>query len=266
MFQQELTGKKPGGMRKNTRPLKNKTYTAGPEYVPVSRLLSLQQTAGNRAVQRMVAAGTHHTNAGSVQAIRGTPGSSGVPSATKTQPPAPTETPRQAPATCSLGSDEGSMKTVIEKNAPPGYYGASFNHTFPAVPVGCSLAGGTVSEVVTTQRDDFRIDGSVALGRKIWTLTKENRLSEPDRIWTQAGPKGLGINPLKRGLPAVLDQNQLWYYKVPNGGSWMLGPGTILTVTLDGDIKRKETLTVTTTDHTVSRREPYRGPDLQVEK
>lgn len=158
------------------------------------------------------------------------------------------------------------LKTEKVKNAPAAYYGASFNHTFDSIPARRSLKGMQVSELVSTQRDDFRIGATeVALGRKIWTLTEKNKLDTPDDIFSQAGSKGLGVNPL-RAWPAVLDQNQIWYFRSSKRDAWELGPGITLKVTLSGDRSRKETLKVTTTDHGVSRTEAYRGPEIRREE
>ena len=173
---------------------------------------------------------------------------------------------RQSSSRCALSCAESKVKTAIEKPAPSGYYGASFNHIFDSEPEGCNLAGVQVSEFVTTQRDDFRLGmQSVALGRKIWTLTSANKLNEPDRIWTQAGLRGLGVNPL-RNWPAVLENNQLWYYRFgEQDRDWKLGPGFVLKVTLDGDRTNGKSLKVTTTDHRISREESYRGPVVRVQ-
>jgi hypothetical protein len=158
------------------------------------------------------------------------------------------------------------LKTEKVKDAPAAYYGASFNHTFGSTPAGHSLQGIQVSELVSTQRDDFQIGATnVALGRKIWTLTEKNKLDTPDAIYSQAGSKGLGVNPL-RAWPAVIDQNQIWYFRSSKRDAWELGPGITLKVTLSGDRSRKETLKVTTTDHGVSRTEAYRGPAIRMKE
>ena len=158
------------------------------------------------------------------------------------------------------------LKTEKAKNAPAAYYGASFNHTFASIPAGRGLKGFQVSEWVSTQRDDFQIGATeVSLGRKIWTLTEKNKLDTPDDIYSQAGSKGLGVNPLK-AWPAVLDQNQIWYFRSSKRDAWELGPGITLKVTLSGDRSRKETLKVTTTDHGVSRTEAYRGPEIRMKE
>ncbi len=171
---------------------------------------------------------------------------------------------RQPDRRCALSSNTDNIVTEKTANAPAAYYGASFNHKFVSDPEGCSLSGVQVSEYVTTDRDDFNQGRpTVALGRKIWTLTRENKLSEADPIWTEAGAGGLGASPVNR-WPAVLDQNQLWYYRYSASDSWKLGPGTVIKLTLHGDRSRKETLKVTTTDHGVSREEPYRGPDVRM--
>ncbi len=211
--------------------------------------LYLQRTLGNQAFQR------YHQDAMRPDLKIGGPGHDhgGV-------------IRRQASSRCALSSAESTIKTAIEKPAPSGYYGASFNHIFTSDPEGCSLAGVQVSEFVTVQRDDFRqgMQG-VALGRKIWTLTSANKLNEPDRIWTQAGLRGLGVNPL-RNWPAVLEHNQLWYYRFgEQDRDWKLGPGFVLKVTLQGDRTNKDSLKVTTTDHGVSREESYRGPAVRVQ-
>jgi hypothetical protein len=158
------------------------------------------------------------------------------------------------------------QKTEKVKDAAAAYYGAGFNHTFGSTPEGRSLQGIQVSEYVTTQRDDFQIGiGDVPVGRNIWTLTEKNKLNTPDCIYSQAGAKGLGVNPLK-AWPAVIDQNQLWYFRSSKRDAWELGPGIMLKVTLSGDRSRRETLKVTTTDHGVSRTEPYRGPAIRMKE
>jgi hypothetical protein len=158
------------------------------------------------------------------------------------------------------------LKTEKVKNAPATHYGASFNHTFDSIPEGRSLKGIQVSESVSTQRDDFQIGATdVALGRKIWTVTEKNKLDTPDDFYSQAGSKGLGVNPL-RAWPAVIDQNQIWYFRSSKGDAWKLGPGITLKVTLSGDRSSKETLKVTTTDNGLSRTEAYRGPEIRIEE
>ncbi len=158
------------------------------------------------------------------------------------------------------------LKTEKVKNAPATHYGASFNHTFDSIPAGRGLKGIQMSESVSTQRDDFRMGATdVALGRKIWTLTEKNKLDTPDNIYSQAGSEGLGVNPLK-AWPAVIDQNQIWYFRSSKRDAWALGPGITLKVTLSGDRSRKETLKVTTTDNGVSRTEAYRGPEIRIEE
>lgn len=165
---------------------------------------------------------------------------------------------------CTVSSDDTKLRTKMGKHAPPSHYGANFNHTFPSNPEGCSLNGIEVTEVVSTVRDDFGIHRpNVPAGKNIWKLTAQNTLDKPDSIWTQAGMKGLGANPVN-GWPAVLDQNQLFYYRNPGDKNWQLGPGIIIKVTLSGDLRRQKSLKVTTTDHGISRIERYRGPVIRV--
>jgi hypothetical protein len=158
------------------------------------------------------------------------------------------------------------QKTEKVKDAAAAYYGASFNHTFGSTPAGRSLQGIQVSELVSVQSDDFQIGtADVPVGKNIWTLTEKNKLNTPDCIYSQAGSKGLGVNPL-RAWPAVIDQNQIWYFRSSKRDPWKLGPGIILKVTLSGNRSRRETLKVTTTDHGVSRTEPYRGPAIRMKE
>lgn len=217
----------------------------------VDKALCLQRSIGNQAVQRLLSSGaiqaksdvgSHRQHAGEQRIIN-----------------------RKADPACALSINTESIVTEKVANAPSGYYGASFNHKFVTEPEGCSLEGVQVSEYVETIRDDFNTgQTTVKLGDNIWTLTKENKLHKPDHIWTPAGAKGIGVNPVNN-WPAVIDQNQIWCFRHTNKGDWVRGPGIVLKVTLNGDRNRRNSLKVTTTDHGVSRdNEPYRGPDIRM--
>ena len=133
-------------------------------------------------------------------------------------------------------------------NAPRAWYGANFNHTFHPLKTGCTLKGVEVSEVVSVNRDDFQSGAkNIPVGKTIWRLTSKHELHKPDSIYTEAGRhKGLGVNPVSH-WPAVLAQNQLWYYRFSSKGSWRLGPDIGIKVTLSGNMNKKNTLKVTTT-------------------
>ncbi|MCP4255207.1 MAG: DUF4157 domain-containing protein [Candidatus Scalindua sp.] len=149
-------------------------------------------------------------------------------------------------------------------NAPPGWYGANFNHTFHPLKTGCTLKGVEVSEVVSVNRDDFQTRmKNIPVGKTIWRLTSKHELHKPDSIHTQAGLKGLGVNPLLH-WPAVLSQDQLWYYRFSSKSSWRLGPGIGIKVTLSGNMNNKNTLKVTTTDNGKSISEKYSGPNIRL--
>jgi hypothetical protein len=211
-------------------------------YAPADRLLDLQRTIGNRELGRLFRRPAAIRLGRGQDVIQLTP-----------------------EASCVMGTDESKMKTEKGKDAPKGFYGADFNHIFPSLPDGCSLRGFEATEVVDTVRDDFRSGVKYApAGKTIWTLTKENRLAKPDSIWTAAGPKGIGVNPLLH-WPAVQEQNQLWYYRRSKSDSWHSGPGIVLKVTLSGDIKNRSSLNVRTTDHDKHRDEPYRGPTIRIQ-
>ncbi len=169
---------------------------------------------------------------------------------------------------CSLGSNESKVATwITRQKVPRTHYGASYNHKFDAIPTGCSLKGVQISETVSAQRDDFQTGTKdIPVGVNIWKLTARNELHRPDDIWTPVGPKGIGANPLLN-WPAVLDQNQIWYYRYSSKDRWRgSGPGFIIKVTLHGNVRKRNTLKVTTTDHGVSRTEPYRGPKIRLRK
>lgn len=229
---------------------------------PYEQIMHLQQTLGNQEVQRLYKAGEPQTTLKISQPNDLYEQKADRVADKVMRMPGPMI--QMAGQNCSVSSDETKLKTDRVKDAPPDYYGASFNHTFPSIPEGCNLKGVEVSELVDTVRDDFGIGAThVAVGRKIWTLTAQNKLNEPDRIWTQAGLRGLGANPVGK-WPAVLDQNQLFYYRSPGNKNWQLGPGIMIKLTLSGDVRRRESLMVTTTDHGVSRTEPYRGPAIRI--
>jgi hypothetical protein len=159
-----------------------------------------------------------------------------------------------------------NLRTRMMKKKPPKtYYGANYRHKFDTVPKGCSLRNVQVSEVVSTVRDDFQVNPPyIPVGKNIWRLTGKNELDKPDSIWTPAGANGIGSRPL-RNWPAILDQNQIWYYRYSSKDRWRgPGPGIILRVTLDGDPRKRETLKVTTTSNGVSRQEPYKGPGIRL--
>jgi hypothetical protein len=156
-------------------------------------------------------------------------------------------------------------KTRKVKDAPPTYYGAEFNHKFASELDACkSLKGMQVTEYVDVIRDDFNTGtGNIPVGKIIWTLNAQNELDKPDPIWSQAGPKGLGVNPLKR-WPAMIDQNQLFCYRTSANDTWHSGPSIIIRTVLSGNINDPKTLQVTTTDNKESRNEPYRGPRIRM--
>lgn len=257
-----LTIKRPKTNRETPASKIQKQDLSQPTSSPLGRILSLHQTIGNQAVQRLLKSGVIQTK------LRiGKPGDIYEQEADRVADMVmrmPEPVIQRANQKCSVSSNENKLKTEKVKDAPVSYYGASFNHTFPSDPEGCNLQGIEVSELVDTVRNDFGIGATnVALGRKIWTLTAQNKLNKPDRIWTQAGMKGLGANPVNK-WPAVLDQNQLFYYRNPGDKNWQLGPGIMIKLTLSGDLKRRESLMITTTDHGVSRTEPYRGPTIRI--
>ena len=66
----------------------------------------------------------------------------------------------------------------------------------------------------------------------------------------------------RENWPAVMAQDQLWYYRQSTAAPWQLGPGVTIKVTLSGNKRKPRTLKVTTTDNGDSRAEPYRGPRL----
>jgi hypothetical protein len=151
-------------------------------------------------------------------------------------------------------------------NAPLAWYGANFNHTFHPLKTGCTLKGVEVSEVVSVNRDDFQSGAkNIPVGKTIWKLTSRHELHKPDSIYTQAGQKGIGVNPVSH-WPAVLAQDQLWYYRFSSNGSWRLGPGIGIRVTLSGKMNKKNSLKVTTTDNGKSRVESYRGPNIRLKR
>jgi hypothetical protein len=215
-------------------------------HAPVNRILHLQGIIGNRDVGGMfgrAAAARREREERSRSAIQLVP-----------------------EASCEMSTDESKMKTKKVKDAPKSFYGADFNHVFPSLPEGCSLQGLEATETIDTVRDDFRSGaGNTSAGKTIWKLTKENMLHRPDSIWTKAGPKGLGVNPLLR-WPAILEQNQIWSYRRSKNDSWHSGPGIVLKATLSGDLKNRASLIVTTTDHGISRSEPYRGPAISMQE
>ena len=156
------------------------------------------------------------------------------------------------------------LKTRKVGDAPKAWYGARFNHTFDPLSKACTLKGVQVSELVSVARDDFQSGTkNIPLGKTIWTLTAKHELDKPDHIYTQAGPRGLGVNPLK-AWPALLSQDQLLYYRFSSKGPWQLGPAVVINTELSGDLKKPETLKVTTTDNGVSRTENYRGPTVRL--
>jgi hypothetical protein len=221
------------------------------ENSPYEPIMHLQRSIGNQAVQRLLLSGaiqarsdfdSRRQHAGVEQQMIS----------------------RKANPACALSINTEKIVTEKTANAPSRFYGASFNHKFEPEPEGCNLAGVQVTEYVETIRDDFNSNQkTVKLGENIWTLTKENKLNKPDNIWSRAGAKGLGVNPVNN-WPAVMDHNQIWHYRHSNKGSWERGPGIVLKLTLNGDRKRKDSLRVTTIDHGVSREEPYRGPDIRM--
>lgn len=238
---------------------------------PIDHILSLQRTIGNQAVQRLFKSGV-------IQAkLRiGQPGNMHEQKSEAFSPigiirgnwhSVPT-IQLQHSQRCSLGSNESKVATwITRQKVPRNHYGASYNHKFDAIPTGCSLKGVQISETVSAQRDDFQTGAkNIPVGKNIWTLTTRNELHRPDDIWTPAGPKGIGANPLLN-WPAVLDQNQIWYYRYSSKDRWRgPGPGFIIKVTLHGNVRKRNTLKVTTTDHGVSRTEPYRGPKIRLRK
>ena len=157
------------------------------------------------------------------------------------------------------------LKTRKVRDAPKAWYGAQFNHTFDPLSKGCTLKGVQVSEAVTVVQDHFQSGAkNIPLGKTIWTLTAKHELHKPDHIYTLAGPRGVGVNPLK-AWPALLSQDQLWYYRFSSTGPWHLGPAVIINTKLSGDLRKPETLKVTTTDNGVSRTENYRGPAIRLQ-
>jgi hypothetical protein len=147
---------------------------------------------------------------------------------------------------------------------PPKWYGGKFNHTFHTLSTGCTLAGGQVSEVVTTARDDFHMKArNVRLGQVIWKLTPQHRLHLPDHIYTQAGPKGLGVNILDH-WPAIQIQHQKWYYRTSPKDYWKYGPSNLISVKLTGNPAQKRSLKVTTTVNKVSISQRYSGPRVRI--
>jgi hypothetical protein len=129
---------------------------------------------------------------------------------------------------------------------------------------GCTLAGGQVSEVVTTARDDFHMKArNIPLGQVKWTLTRQHRLHKPDHIYTQSGRKGLGVNVLDH-WPAVQIQNQRWYYRTSPTDYWKYGPSNLITIKLSGKPARRRTLKVTTTVNKVPISQKYNGPRIRI--
>jgi hypothetical protein len=158
-----------------------------------------------------------------------------------------------------------SLKTRKVRDAPRAWYGAQFNHTFDPLSKGCSLKGIQVSEAVSVVQDHFQSGArNIPLGQTIWALTAKHELHRPDHIYTLAGPRGLGVNPLK-AWPALLSQDQVWYYRFSSTGPWHLGPAVVINTKLSGDLRKPETLKVTTTDNGVSRTENYRGPAIRLQ-
>ena len=83
---------------------------------PESRILSLQRTIGNRAVRNMARAGTFPAGIGPVAAIRDTPGRSEATPGTREPPTVTRETtPRPSLPACSVGSDEGRVRSREER-------------------------------------------------------------------------------------------------------------------------------------------------------
>ncbi len=220
-------------------------------FAPLDRILYLQRTIGNQAAQRLLLSG----------AIRAR---SGIGSCKHYAGVEQQIICRKADPACALSISTHDIVTEKTKDAPPSYYGASFNHKFATEPEGCSLTGVQVTEYVETIRDDFNSgQKTVNIGKNVWTLTKENKLHKPDNIWSPAGAKGLGVNPVNN-WPAVMDHNQIWHFRRSDKDAWQRGPGIVIKVTLHGDRNRKDSLKVTTTDHGVSREEPYRGPNIRM--
>jgi len=155
-------------------------------------------------------------------------------------------------------------RTWRVRDAPVKYYGFQVNHIFNTPNSGCSLTGSQVSERVTVARDDFQTGyPGEPLGKTIWTLTGSHALDRPDHIYSQAGRKGLGVNPL-RTWPALLTHDQIFYYRRSPQDHWNIGPGHQVRVTLSGDPKNAKTLRVTTTVRGESRTENYRGPPIKL--
>jgi hypothetical protein len=147
---------------------------------------------------------------------------------------------------------------------PPKWYGGKFNHTFHTLSRGCTLAGGQVSEVVTTARDDFHMKArNVPLGQVIWTLTGQHRLHRPDHVYTQASRSGLGVNIVDH-WPAIQIQNQQWYYRTSPTDYWKYGPSNLISIKLSGNPAKRRTLKVTTTVNKVSIKQQYNGPGVRV--
>jgi len=170
--------------------------------------------------------------------------------------------PRQSPAPTMCQTLSTRITTRKAGNAPKAWYGAKFVQKFYPLGQGCTLKGMEVSEVVAVSRDDFQTGtGNVNLGVNNWRLTAKHELDKPDHIYSQAGPRGLGANRLLN-WPAVMVQDQLWYYRQSAKVPWQLGPGNTIKVTLSGNKKNPKSLKVATTDNGVSRVEPYRGPKL----
>lgn len=170
--------------------------------------------------------------------------------------------PQQSPGRPMCKTLSTRITTRKAGNAPRAWYGAKFVHKFYPLSKGCSLKGMEVSEVVSVSRDDFQTGtGNVKLGVNNWRLTATHELNQPDQIYSQAGPRGLGVNRLLN-WPAVMAQDQLWYYRQSAKAPWQLGPGNTIKVTLSGNKQNPQSLKITTTDNRVSRVEPYRGPNI----
>jgi hypothetical protein len=156
------------------------------------------------------------------------------------------------------------LRTRKVANAPPAYYGAKFNHKFSSGQRRCTLRGMEVSEDVKTTRDDFRTGTpNIPVGQVKWTLNAKHELNIPDHIYSQAGPNGLGVNPVKR-FPAVLAQSQKWHYRLSQRSPWRPGPTVRISATLSGRRSRRRILKIRTRDNGVSRTEPYRGPRIRI--
>ena len=156
------------------------------------------------------------------------------------------------------------LTTRMAGKAPKAYYGAKFIHRFYPLSTGCTLKGVEVSEVVSVVRDDFRSGvRNVPIGRFKWRLKANHEMDQPDHIYTQAGPQGIGRYRL-RNWPAVIDQNQLWYYRHSISDPWKLGPGNTIKVTLSGKVNTPGSLRVKTTVNGKWRQEKYSGPKIRI--